>query len=131
MNQADTATGETARAEAILSKAGFNDHAGRERAGTEPHPRRRRSRFQTTVDRVVAKLETLPTVRDVRSPLARGREGQLSADRHSALVQFSISGSSDSADTRVQPVLDQVAKLQRPPPASPSPSSARRAPTTR
>jgi uncharacterized membrane protein YdfJ with MMPL/SSD domain len=89
----ESATGETARAEAILSKAGFNDHAGesvlvqsRSRDVSDPV-------FRQTVTRVVAKLNTLPTVRDVRSPLAQGREGQLSADRHSALVQFSISGS--------------------------------------
>ena len=106
LTDTESATGETARAEAILSRAGFNDHAGesvlvqsRTRDVGDPA-------FQRTVKRVVAKLETLPTVRDVRSPLAHGREGQLSADRHSALVQFSISGSSDTADSRVQPVLN-------------------------
>ena len=113
LTDTESATGETARAEAILSKAGFNDHAGesvlvqsRTRDVGDPA-------FQRTVRRVVAKLETLPTVRDVRSPLAHGREGQLSADRHSALVQFSISGSSDTADSRVQPVLNEVTKLQQ------------------
>ncbi len=113
LTDTESATGETARAEAILSRAGFNDHAGesvlvqsRTRDVGDPA-------FQRTVKRVVAKLETLPTVRDVRSPLAHGREGQLSADRHSALVQFSISGSSDTADSRVQPVLNEVTKLQQ------------------
>jgi RND superfamily putative drug exporter len=117
LTDSESATGETARAEQILGKAGFHDHAGesvliQSRAHQVSEPA-----FRRTVNRVVAKLETLPTVRDVRSPLAQGREGQLSADRHSALVQFSISGSSDTADSRVQPVLNVVKVLQRTSPA--------------
>jgi len=49
----------------------------------------------------------------VRSPLAPGNGGQISKDRHSALVQFEIRGEQDSADKRVQPVLDAVEKAQK------------------
>src|SRR5690348_4482874 len=113
LTDTEQATGETARAEAILDKAGFPDHAGEAVLVQSKSQTVNSPRFQQTVRGVAAKLETLPTVRDVKSPLAHGREGQLSADRHSALVEFSISGSSDTADARVQPVLDEVAKLQK------------------
>ncbi len=113
LTDTEQATGETARAERMLNGAGFADHAG-ETVLVQSHSKTVSDpAFKQTVNRVVSKLETLPTVRDVRSPLAQGREGQLSADRHSALVQFSISGSSDTADTRVEPVLNEVAKLQQ------------------
>ena len=112
-HRTEQATGQSARAEQILNTAGFPDHAG-ETVLVQSHTETVSDpAFRQTVNRVVSKLETLPTVRDVRSPLAHGREGQLSADRHSALVEFSISGSSDTADTRVQPVLNEVAKLQQ------------------
>ena len=61
------------------------------------------------VDRTVS---ALPNVQDVRSPLAPGNGGQISADRRSALVQFEIAGDQDKADDKVQPILDAVAKAQ-------------------
>ena len=131
LTDTEQATGETARAERMLNGAGFADHAG-ETVLVQSHSKTVSDpAFKQTVNRVVSKLETLPTVRDVRSPLAQGREGQLSADRHSALVQFSISGSSDTADTRVEPVLDEVAQLQQASPGFVVRSSATRARTTR
>jgi uncharacterized membrane protein YdfJ with MMPL/SSD domain len=113
LTDTESATGETARAEQILNRAGFHDHAGESVLVQSRAHQVRDPAFRRTVNRVVAKLETLPAVRDVRSPLAHGREGQLSADRHSALVQFSITGSPDTADSRVQPVLNVVNVLQR------------------
>jgi len=113
LTDTEQATGETARAEQILDKANFHDHAGegvlvQSRSQTVDNPQ-----FQRTVRQVASKLDTLPTVRDVKSPLAHGRDGQLSADRHSALVEFSITGDPDTAGDRVEPVLNQVAGLQK------------------
>ncbi len=49
----------------------------------------------------------------MRSPLAPGAAKTISPDRHAALVQFSMRGKSETADKRVQPVLDAVAALQK------------------
>ena len=53
-------------------------------------------------------VTALPQVQRVRSPLAAGNGGQVSHDRHSALVQFEIGGDEDKADKKVQPILDAV-----------------------
>ncbi len=49
----------------------------------------------------------------MRSPLEPANAGQISKDRRSALVQFEIRGDEDKADTKVQPVLDAVARVQQ------------------
>ena len=41
------------------------------------------------------------------------RAGLISADRHSALVDFDMNGDPDKAADQVQPVLDAVAKVRR------------------
>ncbi|HEX5226050.1 MAG TPA: MMPL family transporter, partial [Solirubrobacteraceae bacterium] len=46
-----------------------------------------------------------------------GAAGLTAADGHSALVQFDMRGSAETAHERVQPVLDRVAALQRRAPA--------------
>jgi uncharacterized membrane protein YdfJ with MMPL/SSD domain len=52
------------------------------------------------------------TVWDVRSPLVAGNEGQISADRHSALVQFKLKGTDlDVSDKDVVPIVKSVDKL--------------------
>ena len=40
----------------------------------------------------IAKLETYPQVTKLRSPLAKGNEGQISKDGHAVLIQFSPKG---------------------------------------
>src|SRR5262249_20865283 len=66
--------------------------------------------FRATVDKVVAKLETLPQLEDIRSPLAPGRVGVISKDRHSAIVQFTMR---DDSDPKVQQTHDTVDRLQQ------------------
>src|SRR5262249_24231794 len=108
-------TGNSARAQAILDRAGFHDHAGesvliqnKARIASEPA-------FRNEIQAVLARLRTLPQVQGLRSPLLN--RGQISKDGHSALVEFEMRGSSDSARDRVQPVLGSVAGLQRAAPA--------------
>ena len=45
----------------------------------------------------IAKLETYPQVTKLRSPFAKGNEGQVSEDGHSALIQYSPKGTYDEA----------------------------------
>src|ERR671937_125946 len=65
--------------------------------------------FQSTVRSVMAKLRTMPQVKNLRT----GAVGEISKDRHAQLVEFDMTGKHDTADKRVQPLLDAVSGLQR------------------
>jgi RND superfamily putative drug exporter len=106
-------SGETGRAAQMAQRAGFGDHAGenvlvQSRTLTANDPA-----FRETVDRVVAHISPLTEVQDVRSPYELGNRGQISRNGHSALVQFQIKGSSDTAGDRIVPVENVVSALQR------------------
>jgi uncharacterized membrane protein YdfJ with MMPL/SSD domain len=113
LTNSEQSTGESARAQATLDRAGFHDHAGESvlvssasRTATDPG-------FRTEIAAVVARLETVGQVTNLRSPLVAAHAGQISKDGRSALVEFDMKGSPDNAADRVQPVLDAVAGLQR------------------
>jgi len=67
------------------------------------------AQFKAAVQAVVAGVQGTGQVQNVRDPYAAKL---VSADRHSALVEFDMKGASDSAGDRVQPVLDAVAKAK-------------------
>src|SRR5689334_17645281 len=105
---AEQSTGETAQAERILAGAGFSTPANesvlvKSTALTTSDPE-----FRSAVQTVMAKLRTMPQVQHLRT----GADGEISKDRHAQLVEFDMRGDSESADTRVQPVLDAVAGIQ-------------------
>jgi len=113
LTDAEQATGEAARAQAILQGAGFSQPAA-ENVLVQSHSLTVADpAFRATIARVTSRLRTLPEVQNVRSPLGRGGAGAISKDRHSVLVEFSIVGASAKADSKVQPVLDSVDRLQR------------------
>jgi uncharacterized membrane protein YdfJ with MMPL/SSD domain len=103
------ATGETARAEQILASAGFETPAAESvlvrsstLTATEPA-------FRSTVQNVMTKLRTMPQVTNLRT----GAKGQVSEDQHAQLIAFDMKGDLDTADARVQPLLDAVSGLQK------------------
>jgi uncharacterized membrane protein YdfJ with MMPL/SSD domain len=113
LKEADTSAGGTRKAEQILKRSGFEDRAGesvlvQSKGRTISDPA-----FRAAVSDVTKSVARLPEVQRVRSPLAAGNEGQISKDRHSALVQFEIRGEQDSADDRVQPILNAVENAQQ------------------
>ncbi|HEY6032585.1 MAG TPA: MMPL family transporter [Gaiellaceae bacterium] len=113
LTQSDTASGDTKKAQTMLDAAGFAGHADesvlvQSRTATVRDPE-----FRAAVGDAIRAVSGIPVVRDVRSPLAPGNEGQVSKDGRSALVQFKIAGDQDKAADKVQPVLDAVAGVQR------------------
>jgi uncharacterized membrane protein YdfJ with MMPL/SSD domain len=109
LSSSEQSTGETARAEQILASAGFKTPASeavlvRSRALTVADPT-----FRATVQGVLAKLRTMPQVINLRT----GAAGEVSKDRHAQLIEFDMKGKMDTADKRVQPLLDAVAGLQK------------------
>jgi len=51
----------------------------------------------------------MPQVTNLRA----GAAGEVSKDRRAQLIEFDMKGKSDTADKRVQPLLDAVASLQK------------------
>jgi uncharacterized membrane protein YdfJ with MMPL/SSD domain len=108
LSVSEQSTGETARAEQILASAGFKTPASesvlvRSSTRTVADPA-----FRSTVQSVLVKLRTMPQVTNLRT----GAAGQISKDRRAQLIEFDMKGKLDTADARVQPLLDAVAGLQ-------------------
>src|SRR5919204_3594236 len=98
---ADAATGQTAKAMAILEDAGFKEPATegvlvQSKTGTVASP---------VVADVVRRVSASPNVTNVMSPI-RSKSGR------ATLVQFDIRGDHKTADMRVAPVLAAVAAAQ-------------------
>jgi RND superfamily putative drug exporter len=103
LTDAESSSGETARAERMLEHAGFPNVA------TEAvlvQPRVRSARPDAVAGDVSALLRSRHDVKDVKAPV-RSKDGR------SLLFQFDLTGNGDTADGRVQQVLDAVAGLQR------------------
>jgi RND superfamily putative drug exporter len=68
--------------------------------------------FVAAVKDATATLRKQPGVTNIRSPL--GDEGRtlIGQDGHAALIQFDVEGDPDTADERIQPVLDATDGLQ-------------------
>jgi RND superfamily putative drug exporter len=65
-------------------------------------------RFRATVDAVIRGVSGKPGVVEVKSPYAKGGDGQISPDGRSAMVQFKIDGDDDLAGKRVDAVETAV-----------------------
>src|SRR4051794_28462331 len=109
LSLSEQASGEAARAEQLLSSAGFKTPASeavlvRSRTQSVADPA-----FRSAVHDVLAKLRTMPQVTNLRT----GAAGEISKDRRAQLIEFDMRGKMDTADKRVQPLLDAVAGLQK------------------
>jgi uncharacterized membrane protein YdfJ with MMPL/SSD domain len=106
---ADTGSGETARAQAILKHAHFTQKATeavlvQSRSLTVGAPA-----FRTAIGDVERRLTQFPVIRTIRSPLDPRLKGLVSHDGHSALVQFEMREVGQVARNHVQPILEAVA----------------------
>ena len=68
--------------------------------------------FRAVIGDAVARLRRFDEVEKLRSPLVTGNEGQISKDRHSALIQFSPDGSYDEAVTYIDSITAATEKVQ-------------------
>jgi RND superfamily putative drug exporter len=109
LTDSEQGTGETARAQAVLARAGFKTPAGESVLIKSTSLTADSPAFRSTVRAVTAKLRTMPQVTNLRT----GASGQISRDRQAELVQFDMKGNSDTALDRVQPVIDTVSRLQQ------------------
>jgi RND superfamily putative drug exporter len=102
------ANGESRRAEQILAEGNF-DIPAREsvlvqsRTQTVDDPG-----FAAAVGSVVITLSHQKDVAQVISPIEHPNAGLVSADKHSALVQFDVKGDAGDAEDKIGPILDAI-----------------------
>jgi uncharacterized membrane protein YdfJ with MMPL/SSD domain len=114
LTNSELRTGESAAAARALDDARFSRPAAeqvlvqRRGSGSVLSPDGR-----SAIDEVVRGVTATGRVERIRSPLAAGNSGQLGRDGRSALVLFNMKGKAETAHERVQPVLDQVARVAR------------------
>ncbi|MGL5927945.1 MAG: MMPL family transporter, partial [Dermatophilaceae bacterium] len=107
-------SGETARAAQIYERGDFPDQPASEqvlvqtRSGTVAD-----AAVREAVTDTVAAVEGTGQVTNVLSVLDDEGAGLVSKDRRATLVTFDLTGDADTADQRVQPVLDAVSEVQR------------------
>jgi RND superfamily putative drug exporter len=106
------ANGDSRRAEQILDGANF-DIPAREsvlvqsRTAFVDEPA-----FASAVAGVVQMLSQQPNVTNIVSPINRPQAGLISADRHSALVEFDLKGKADEAKDKIAPILKSIDGVQ-------------------
>ena len=77
----DMGNGESRTADQAVADAGFPKETG-EQVLVQGKGKRGRERVHRPVNDVVTRLKATPHVKDVKSPYAKGNEGQLSRGRH-------------------------------------------------
>ncbi len=111
ISDADLGTGESGRAAQTLEK-GFPQPAAEQVLVQSDSETVADTGFRKAISDVVRHVGSVGVVTDIRSPLDAENAGQVSADGHSALVEFSISGAKDSAPDKIAPVLAQTRAAQ-------------------
>ncbi len=106
--------GESRTADQAVAAAGFPKETGEQvLVQGKGKTANRDAQFTAAVNDVVTKLKATPHVKEVKSPYAKGNDGQLSQDGTSALVTFKLQGEDDVAKDRVDATLDATAAAQR------------------
>jgi RND superfamily putative drug exporter len=68
--------------------------------------------FRAVVAQAVTTLKGFPQATSIRSPLAAGNEGQISEDRHAALIPFTPEGSYEDAVTYIDSITEAISGVQ-------------------
>jgi putative drug exporter of the RND superfamily len=109
LTDAQQGVGGSAQALQILQNAGLSAPAAEMVLVHDTGQTADAAGFHQAVDQVLAAVKSTGQTTDIQSPYTTNL---ISKDRHDALVEFNMTGDPDTADNRVQPVLDAVAKVQ-------------------
>jgi uncharacterized membrane protein YdfJ with MMPL/SSD domain len=108
----DNGIGESGRAETAVSQ-NFPDKASESVMVQNNNASAGDPEFKAVVADVEASLRDAKGVRNVSSPYGDGNQGQLSEDRHSALITFELPDKDGQAEDLVEGTLAKVSKLDR------------------
>ncbi|MGH3415010.1 MAG: MMPL family transporter [Actinocrinis sp.] len=107
LTSAQEGTGDSARALQILQDAGVKQPASEMVLVHSATMTTDAAPFQQTVQAVITSVQGTKITQNLRDPYSAGL---ISADKHSALIEFDLVGDSGTAPDRVQPVIDAVLK---------------------
>jgi uncharacterized membrane protein YdfJ with MMPL/SSD domain len=113
ITNAEGSNGQSAKAERILTSSGFPDAASENVLVQTRNGQPDDAGLRAAVTQVVAAVSSTKLVDNVHSPLDADGQSYVSHDGHSMLVTFDMTGDADTAASRVQPVLDAVATVQK------------------
>src|SRR5665213_1496023 len=113
ITNAEGSNGQSAKAEQILSSSGFPDSASENVLVQTKNGQPDDAGLRAAVTQVVAAVSSTKLVENLHSPLDADGQSYVSHDGHSMLVTFDMTGNADTAASRVQPVLDAVAVVQK------------------
>ncbi len=114
IDDADRNVGEARTADHIIRDAGFSLEEQSEYVLVQSDTATVTDRaFRAVVADAVQAIRGFPQVEKLRSPLAPGNEGQVSADGHSALITFSPEGTYDEAVEYIDSVTAATAAVQK------------------
>jgi len=117
INQNDVNVGQSRTADHMLRDAGFQPDPqteivlvhSRTRTANDPA-------FRAVVNDVIGAVQSSPAIENLSSPYAKGAAGQISADRHSVMVQWHMKGDNKTATRRIGALTaatNAVAKAHR------------------
>jgi uncharacterized membrane protein YdfJ with MMPL/SSD domain len=113
ITDAENANGDSAKAASIVTAAGLGEPASENVLVQTRDGRPDAAALHNAVVAVVSRLEATHIVTNLHSPLDADSAPFVSKDGHSVLVQFDVVGDPDTAESRIQPALDAVAKVQQ------------------
>jgi len=108
LSDSQEGTGDSAVALQILSTTGIKAPAGEMVLVHSDSMTADSPGFRAVVNSVITGVQSSGQTDDLRNPYAAGL---ISADKHDALITFDMTGDANTADDRVQPVLNAVAKV--------------------
>jgi uncharacterized membrane protein YdfJ with MMPL/SSD domain len=104
--------GDSRRAEQILDQASFKTPARESVLIQSKSATVDEEVFRHGIDTVVRALQWQPNATDIVSPGKPAAAGLVSADRHSALVQFDVKGKAEDAKDQIGPILAAIERAQ-------------------
>jgi RND superfamily putative drug exporter len=105
IDQQDANVGQSRTADHMLRDAGFQADPQTEIVLVQSKTRTVNDpEFRAVVDDVIGAVRPSTAIKDLRSPYGNG--GQISSDKHSAMVQWRMKGDSDAATKRITKLTD-------------------------
>ncbi|HEY5454978.1 MAG TPA: MMPL family transporter [Acidothermaceae bacterium] len=113
ITNAEGSNGQSAKAEQILSSSGFPDAASENVLVQTRNGQPDDAGLRAAVAQVITAVSSTKLIDNLHSPLDTDGQSYVSHNGHSMLVTFDMTGDANTAESRVQPVLDAVARVQQ------------------
>jgi uncharacterized membrane protein YdfJ with MMPL/SSD domain len=114
IDQHDANVGQSHKADHMLRDAGFQPDPQTEIVLVQSKAHTAKdAAFRAVVNDVVGAVGSSPAIENLQTPYTKGNEGQISADGHSAMVQWQMKGDNKTATKRIDKLTsatDAVAK---------------------